>query len=724
MAFGRWHAVGLAVVLVTGCAAGNTESDAGSPRMDAASLPDSGLVDDDSGLADAAADAGSDAGPIDTTGMTCEPCRSDEDCVASHYCAMIGVGGRVCLPACVIDLPDCPARFDCVTSFSESIPMPVCAPVGERCCVDEDGDLHGTGVGCLGIDCDDEDAETHASAAEICDGQDNDCNGVVDDGDIATMCPRGDHVAATGCRDGGCTILECEPRFADCNMDARDGCETSTTTESSCGSCGVPCAPANATGDCAGGSCRIGACMPGYADCNMDARDGCETRLNSVLDCGGCGRSCSPAGAIGDCSTGTCAIGACDPNRGDCDGRAENGCETLLTTNSDCGACRMICAPSGGVGECSTGTCRLTTCTSPGTADCDGNAANGCETSIRTLTDCGGCGVPCSHVNGASTCDTGTCALAGCAPGYGNCDSVPGNGCEQRLNTVQHCGACGSPCTIANGTGDCSMGSCRVATCNPGWGNCDGRDDNGCEQRLDTLTHCGSCGASCSLTNASESCSTGACLVGSCNSGWGNCDGSHSNGCETNTNTSVAHCNTCGNACSLANANPTCAGGACAISSCRSGWCNLDGTVPNGCEHQLNPTPMCEMYTDLGTINGDTGGGTSQVEVTGRGTRWYRIRVRENYDLIRGLSVRATLAMPSTVDYDLTIYCSGCSGTSASSSATAGTTDIASLMWGDSWGSDDSRNIYIHVRYWSANVCDTYTLTVQGNVTGGNVSSC
>jgi hypothetical protein len=688
--------------------------------MDAEVQPDSGRPP----MPDAGVDAGTDAGPIDTTGMTCQPCRTDEDCVASHYCAMIGVGGRVCLPNCNIDLPDCPARFDCVTSFSDTIPEPVCAPVGERCCVDEDGDLHGSGVGCLGIDCNDGDPATNAGATEVCDGADNDCNGTTDDGDINVMCPRGPHVAASACPEGACVIAECEPAFANCDLDPANGCETPTNTVTSCGACGIPCDPANATGDCSGGTCRVATCDMGFADCNMNPADGCETPLSTITDCGGCGRSCAPAGAIGDCSTGSCRIGVCDPNRGDCDGRPENGCETLLTTNSDCGRCRNVCAPSGGIGDCSTGTCRLTTCTAPGFADCDMMSSNGCETNTRTLTNCGGCGVTCSHMNGVSSCDSGSCTLAGCTTGFGNCDGLQGNGCEQRLNTNAHCGACGSTCTVANGTGDCSSGTCRVAACNPGWGNCDGNDANGCEQSLTTLTHCGGCGMSCSRTNATATCGTGSCLIQTCNSGWGNCDGLQSNGCETNVNTSVTHCGTCSNTCSFSNAAPRCNTGTCAISSCNSGWCNLDGSTLNGCELQLNPSPACTSFTNLGTVNGDTGDGTSTVTAMGRGTGWYRVRVRENYDLIRGLAVRATLSMPSAVDYDITIYCSSCTGSSASASAGAGVTDTVSLTWGDSWGSDDSRDIYIHVRYWSANTCDQYTLTVSGHVTGGTGTSC
>lgn len=50
-------------------------------------------------------------------------------------------------------------------------------------CVDSDGDRHGEGAGCLGIDCNDANAAINASAMESCNGVDDDCDGEVDECD-------------------------------------------------------------------------------------------------------------------------------------------------------------------------------------------------------------------------------------------------------------------------------------------------------------------------------------------------------------------------------------------------------------------------------------------------------------------------------------------------------------------------------------------------------------
>ena len=64
--------------------------------------------------------------------------------------------------------------------------------------------------------------------------------------------------------------------------------------------------------------------------------------------------------------------------------------------------------------------------------------------------------------------------------------------------------------------------------------------------------NCGACGNACLAKGnvATATCSASACVVTSCNANFGNCDGSATNGCETDLRTSAANCGACGHACS------------------------------------------------------------------------------------------------------------------------------------------------------------------------------
>jgi hypothetical protein len=581
----------LASGVVAGCADGNGTT---TPRRDAGS-PDSGI--NDGGRGDAS-DAGVDTGPMVDSGRgdagECEGCSLDRDCVPGAYCVMLGTGvaGHACLQGCNPDVPSCPPRFECVMGFVPGLTMPVCAPVGERCCVDADGDLYGTGVGCLGNDCDETNTSIHAGATEVCNGIDDNCNGTTDEGDPMMLCPLGTNVATTSCTAGACVISTCTMGFADCDHVASNGCEVNLNDPANCGGCGMACTLPHSTAPiCSRGVCVIGMCDPGYGDCDGNVTNGCETSLDSPMHCGTCTTVCALSNATSVCTGGACAVDACDPHWGDCDGRASNGCERSLVTLTDCGTCNSVCSPSGGSGSCATGMCRVSTCAA-GYEDCDMNPGNGCETSIRTLTNCGACGVPCSFTNGVGSCAVGACSLVDCNPGFGNCDGASGNGCETSTRTLTSCGACGIPCAPANATGDCSTGTCRIAACSPGFSDCDGNPANGCETALRTLTNCASCGDVCSRAHAVADCSTGTCATMTCAAGYGDCDGVDSNGCETSTRT-LTDCGVCGVACARTNATATCASGTCGISSCSAGYSNCNGVDGDGCETDIHTLTNC-----------------------------------------------------------------------------------------------------------------------------------
>lgn len=139
--------------------------------------------------------------------------------------------------------------------------------------------------------------------------------------------------------------------------------------------------------------------------------------------------------------------------------------------------------------------------------------------------------------------------MGSCAAGFSNCDGSASNGCEASLRTTSDCGACGRACSYPNLNTSCGDGTCTLSGCVSGWGNCDGSLSNGCEVPLNTTANCGACGTSCSFSNAGATCSGGACALGRCNTNYGNCDGSAANGCELFL-ASTSNCGGCGVRCS------------------------------------------------------------------------------------------------------------------------------------------------------------------------------
>lgn len=95
---------------------------------------------------------------------------------------------------------------------------------------------------------------------------------------------------------------------------------------------GEGCILARGTGTCVRGECRVLACEFGWADCNSDRVDGCETSVSTSESCGTCELACEPDQT---CQAGergfTCSAGRlCPKDRFDLDFDASNGCEWEL----------------------------------------------------------------------------------------------------------------------------------------------------------------------------------------------------------------------------------------------------------------------------------------------------------------------------------------------------------------------------------------------------------
>lgn len=95
-------------------------------------------------------------------------------------------------------------------------------------------------VGYVGnnFDCGEGDPLRNPNAVEICDGLDNNCNGITDEGFIASdvnncggcgiVCALPN--ATSGCNFGQCFVVSCNAGFADINGNPADGCEVNMTT--------------------------------------------------------------------------------------------------------------------------------------------------------------------------------------------------------------------------------------------------------------------------------------------------------------------------------------------------------------------------------------------------------------------------------------------------------------------------------------------------------------
>jgi hypothetical protein len=110
----------------------------------------------------------------------------------------------------------------------------------------------------------------------------------------------------------------------------------------SCVACRLP----NAVEVCdSDGECAVGACVPGFQNCDHAVLTGCEVALGtSYENCGRCGTNCDDAlremkfTKTAQCSGSRCVAASCEANHADCDGITSNGCERPLDP-TDCGRC-------------------------------------------------------------------------------------------------------------------------------------------------------------------------------------------------------------------------------------------------------------------------------------------------------------------------------------------------------------------------------------------------
>ena len=323
----------------------------------------------------------------------------------------------------------------------------------------------------------------------------------------------------------------CPGAFQHCVGDDKAACETNTALDvEHCGACGKACSTVHGTPACHDSMCSI-ACAPGFADCNGDVSDGCETDLNATnTSCGTCGHVCEGAFAKEECRAGKCVVTSCTAGYENCDDVADNGCESILASDTEnCGSCKNKCVKTNATPTCSSGTCSFTCST--GFHAC----GDACVSNSST-TQCGDACVPCTApTGGAPVCASGTCDFT-CTGTLKRC----GSECKNTATDVANCGTCGNVCATG---ASCTTGVCRC----PG---------------VKGLVCSGACVDANSDTNNCGTCATVCATGGSCTAGVCTCPGVKGLTCSgtcVDANTDAKNCGTCGTDCQGA----TCSGGTC-----------------------------------------------------------------------------------------------------------------------------------------------------------------
>jgi len=314
---------------------------------------------------------------------------------------------------------------------------------------------------------------------EICDGQDNDCDGTADEGfdfqSDAAHCGRCNVMcsapnATLVCDQGLCILQQCAEGFYDGDFDTDTGCEAACRADEACDGVDDDC--------------------DGLVD---------EIRDVDPLNCGECGRVCDIPNAESTCNGGQCSILRCPENHFDLDANPANGCE-------------HICFPQDSGMEI---------CDSLDN-DCDGSTDEGFNFE-SDLQNCGMCGLSCERDDSDAICANRLCQIGDCVDGRVDLDGDPENGCECEIR-VEDCNnrdddcdgttdenlevsACGSPVGICEqGVRSCNQGEWELCvgdngpalseTCNQLDDDCDGAVDENIPQAPCDTGVPGECAAS------------------------------------------------------------------------------------------------------------------------------------------------------------------------------------------------------------------------------------
>ena len=230
-----------------------------------------------------------------------------------------------------------------------------------------------------GLDCDDARPSVLPGGTEVCNGDDDDCDGALDEGVLATQ-------------------------YLDLDGDGFGNPRTASTR-----ACGDPLYVED-NGDCDDGDAAV---YPGASEICDGKDNDCDGGANDEVDADADDHLHPSSGCVGgplpkdDCDDANPTVhpladDVCNDRDDDCDELVDERVESDALCASGALNAHAICAYGGDAVRGNR--CVITAC-QPGFEDCDQRAANGCETSVGTVENCGACG---------HRCQTGECVNERC----------------------------------------------------------------------------------------------------------------------------------------------------------------------------------------------------------------------------------------------------------------------------------------------------------------------